>query len=101
MVTVKEATAKAIEFAEAVLPGLLREAVALEEVDTSTKGPQSVWLITLSMPLQDKSALRHLGLTNDITTVLGYGPRQYKTFAVSRKTGEVLSMKIRELATAE
>ena len=31
----------------------------------------------------------------------GKNPREYKTFLVNADTGEVLSMKIRELANAE
>jgi hypothetical protein len=37
----------------------------------------------------------------EVAALLGSGPRDYKTFAVDRDSGEVLSMKIRELAGAE
>jgi len=59
----------------------------LEEVDTDTVDGTDVWVITLSLP--------------DPTPPLGaFRQRQYKTFTVDGLTGEVLSMKIRQLSTA-
>ncbi len=43
------------------------------------------WFITLSMRRED---------------LLGFSRTEYKTFTVDADTGEVLSMKIRELANA-
>jgi hypothetical protein len=84
MITVKEAAAKAIEFAQAML-GVSSTEVLLEEVELSKDGPNDVWLITLSVP-------GRAGIT-----VLR---RDYKKFIVRGDTGEVVSMKIRELASA-
>src|ERR1035438_497549 len=49
MITVKEAVAKAIEFAQGML-GVPASEVLLEEVELGTDGPNDVWLITLSAP---------------------------------------------------
>jgi len=100
MVSVKEATEKAIEFAKTVLHPAQATALRLEEIDTSKRDAESIWLITLSMP--ELSHMTSLMLqTPSITELLGPSRREYKTFAVSRETGEVLSMKIRELANSE
>jgi hypothetical protein len=91
MITVKEAALKAAEFAAGVLDEPRREDLRLEEVEKDGQ----CWLITLSMPsplhplqsavLQMMDAVRR---------------RDYKTFTVDAETGEVLSMKIRQLAGA-
>ena len=83
MITVKEAVAKAIEFAQAMLGAT---DFLLEEVELGKRGPSDVWLITLSVA--GRSGLATLG------------GREYKTFTVRASTGEVVSMKIRELAGA-
>ena len=48
---------------------------------------QDEWLITLSMEGQ-----------NAMQVLTGHMGRDFKTFAVHKETGEVLSMKIRQLA---
>jgi len=57
----------------------------LEEVEHGNEGPYDVWLITLSVPGR---------------TGIGVLGRDYKRCVVRADTGEVLSMKIRELAGA-
>ena len=96
MVTVKEAVLKATEFAHRVFEPQQLTGLLLEEIDTVGTGAESVWLITLSMPTPKPYALP----APDLWGALG-SARTYKTFAVSRENGEVLSMKIRELASAE
>ena len=59
--------------------------ILLEEVERDKEGPNDVWLITLSVP--GRAGLSVLG-------------RDYKRFVVRGDTGEVVSMKIRELAGA-
>ena len=89
MVSVKQAFASAAEFAASVLePDRLKD-LRLEEVETAKANGADVWLITLSMPRP--------GPLNAFAFNLK-GTRDYKTFAVNKDTGEVLSMKIRELA---
>ncbi len=91
MVSVKEAVAKAIEFAQSILePDRISE-LHLEEVEMAKANGEDVWSITLSMP----------GLPSPLYPLLGNRPREYKTFAVNSQTGQVLSMKIRELANTE
>ena len=84
MITVKEAVAKAMEFAQAMLAVPASE-ILLEEVELGKDGPNDVWLITLSAP--GRAGIAVLS-------------RDYKRFIVRADTGEVVSMKIRELAGA-
>lgn len=88
MVTVKEAVANAVQFANSVLDPARTTGMRLEEVDFGEEKNNPVWLITLSMPVQN--SLVNLGLG-----------REYKTFAVHKGTGEVLAMRIRELVGAQ
>lgn len=83
MISVKEAAEKSAQFARGVLGDEGIQALRLEEVEM-TKMPAR-WFITLSMRRED---------------LLGFSRTEYKTFTVDADTGEVLSMKIRELANA-
>jgi hypothetical protein len=87
MVGIKEAVAAAVQFANSVLPPTRTDDIRLEEVEAGDYKGQDVWLITLSM--EGQSAMQIL------TGRLG---RDFKQFAVNKDTGEVLSMKIRQLA---
>jgi hypothetical protein len=92
MVSIKQAFLNAGEFAARVLEPERLTDLRLEEVETAEVNGADVWLITVSMvrpsPINNPLALPFTGL------------RDYKTFAVRKDTGEVLSMKIRELAGA-
>ena len=88
--TVKEAVSKAIEFAASVLNPARIAGIRLEEVEMGEHKGQDVWLITLSMVLPERA----------LTEVLGGRGREFKTFAVHKETGDVLAMRIRELASA-
>ena len=85
MISVKQAVASAVNFAQNILESPRIANLRLEEVDRGKFRGKDVWLITLSMT--------------------GGGPlelgRDYKTFAVDGQKGEVLSMKIRELAGSQ
>lgn len=83
MITVKDAAARAAEFARNVLEEGRGRDLQLEEVEYTKRPPR--WLITLSMPS---------------SSPLGLLAREYKMFTVDAETGEVLSMKIRELTGA-
>jgi hypothetical protein len=89
MVTIKEATQNAMEFARESLGAERTENLLLEEIESSIEDGVDVWRITLSMPDSNRG-----GLTNML------GRRDYKMFAVVKSTGEVLSMKIREMSKA-
>lgn len=87
MVTVKEAARKAVEY----LWDLNREDVTytnvlVEEVEQTDR----YWLITLGY--DSPSVLSAFG---------GKGSRDFKFFKVDRETGEVVSMKIREVEHVE
>jgi hypothetical protein len=87
MVGIKEAVAAAVQFATSVLPPTQITDIRLEEVETGDHKGQGVWIITLSM--EGQKAIQILA------DRMG---RDFKTFAVHMETGEVLSMKIRQLA---
>jgi hypothetical protein len=90
MATIQEATANAIVFARTSL-GLDRtQELRLEEIESATEGGTEVWRITLSMP--DSSPMNALAMFS--------ARREYKTFTVVKSTGEVTSMKIREMSKA-
>ncbi len=91
MATIKEAVQSAVAFAKDTLGPGRTEDLLLEEVESANVNGEDAWLITLSMT-------NSLGLQNAILTLSPNAPRAYKIFTVLKKTGEVTSMKIRELA---
>lgn len=91
MVSVKEAVAKAIAFAENLLEPSGISGLRLEEVERTGINGNGPWSITLSMPRPPSG----------MELFAGKNAREYKTFLVNADTGEVLSMKIREFANAE
>jgi glycine cleavage system aminomethyltransferase T len=96
MVSLKQAVENAMTFATSVLGQERASDLRLEEVETDRLDGQPVWQITLSMlALQGPSASATL-----MSVLVSPPPREYKTFAVSQATGEVLKMKIRVLAAA-
>ncbi len=96
MVSVKEAVANAIEFAQSVLGPDRTSDLRLEEVEKTKINGDDAWSITLSM-LEPSTLLE----VTTLSRVFGKGPREYKTFTVDSQTGNVLSMKIRELVGSE
>jgi hypothetical protein len=88
MATIQEATQNAMAFARESLGPERTKAMQLEEIESATEGGLDVWRITLSMP-DSLNPLAAFG-----------GRRDYKTFAVVKGNGEVLSMKIREMSKA-
>ena len=87
MVGIKDAVAAAVQFATSVLPPTRTADIRLEEVEAGDYKGQDVWLVTLSMEGQ-----------NAMQILTGRMGRDFKTFTVHKETGEVLAMKIRELA---
>jgi len=85
MVSIKQAVANAVAFVQDLLGPNQTNGVRLEEVD----GDANAWIITLSLPSDDDSMQ---------AIVAGTRGRRYKKLTVSKDTGEVLNMKIRELA---
>ena len=75
-------------FAQESLGQERTKSLQLEEIESATESRKEVWRITLSMP-ESLNPLAALG-----------GRRDYKTFAVVKSTGEVLSMRIRDLSRA-
>lgn len=88
MVSVKEAVQIAAAFARETLGAERTSGIRLEEIESGSVNDKDAWLITLSMlpPFEAPQ-------------IFSQGPRDYKIFTVLKGTGEVTSMKIRELAT--
>ena len=91
MATIQEATANAIVFAQTSLGSERTKELRLEEIESVTEGGTEVWRLTLSMPDSN--------LGNALAMMLS-PRREYKTFTVVKSTGEVTSMKIREMSKA-
>jgi hypothetical protein len=92
MVSIKQAFLNAAEFAASVLEPERLTDLKLEEVETAEVNGSDVWLITVSM-------VRPSPISNALAFNFR-GARDYKTMTVRKDTGEVLSMKIREIAGA-
>jgi hypothetical protein len=95
--TIQQAAEHAVAFAKAALGEARTQGLRLEEVETSEIGGDEVWLITLGMYAPED--LHPIGsLLTDVFQ--DRRRREYKTFAIRKRDGEVLWMRIRELANA-
>jgi hypothetical protein len=84
MINVKEASGKATEYLRAFFPDV--EKVQLEEVELTDD--RAYWFITLS----------YEGVSNSVASSLLVGKSvRYKLFKLDAETGEVISMKIRDI----
>ncbi len=84
MINVKEATAKAKEYLNTFFPEA--ERVQLEEVELTDD--KAYWFITLS----------YEGVSNSVASSLLVGKSvRYKLFKLDAESGEVISMKIRDI----
>lgn len=99
MATVQEATRNATIFAQQALGHERTQGMRLEEIESATENGEPVWRITLSMFSHepDESAAGAIAAPSIFG---GLRKREYKTFSVLKDTGEVTSMKIRELSNA-
>jgi len=86
MLDVKEAARRASEYFAGLYDDTKIDDVQLEEVELSEDGKH--WLITLSYPL----------LAAGMVPLNRISHRKYKLFTIDAETGEVKSMKIREVA---
>jgi hypothetical protein len=98
MVSVKEAVESSRRFAMGTLGPERTAGLQLEEVELGKYLDKDAWKITLSMLRPNLFSPNSLA---GAVSIPPYGPRDYKTFLVDRETGEVLSMRIRELAGVE
>lgn len=95
MITIKEARKAAALFAEEVLGPDRVEGTRLEEVEDDVINTHDVWVITLSFSKEPGTMSAYEQMMQNGS---GARPRDYKTFAVDKETGRVISMKIRQLA---
>jgi hypothetical protein len=97
---IKDAVRNAIAFAVGTLGPERTADIRLEEVESSTVNASPVWLITLSSSTTPEgpvaASIRSAGLYRETPA-----DREYKVFTVTKDTGEILSMKIRLLATPD
>ncbi|SRR5579883_1263769 len=91
MVPIPEAVKKAKEFVHSMFE-LPADLIRLEEIDSGDTGGQPAWLITLSVPAPTTS------VSSVFATPGRWQDRDYKTLSLSKETGEVLAVKIREFA---
>lgn len=63
----------------------------LEEIERETYKSEDVWIVTLSFP-RDLSQIPTIAR-------LGTDPLQYKRFLIDSATGELVAIKLRELAS--
>lgn len=71
------------------LTGIEADRVRLEEVESGRDSKRDVWRITLSRPNSEVFEF-----------VRGRPARDYKLITIDKKTGRVVSMKIREVVNA-
>ena len=88
MISVKQATDNSVNFLKTIDSSV--EDILIEEVEFDTINQE--WLITLSFS--------HLISTRNLSSVFNEKTK-YKIFKVDSTTGEVLSMKIRQLSAAQ
>ncbi len=89
----QEGVYRAMEFAKGSLGDTRIRDLRLEEIDSTTVEGTEAWLITLSSEFPpNPMRIPGLGRRPLIGAELD---RDYKVFAVSKDTGEVLSMKMR------
>lgn len=93
MLTVKEAVKAAEAWIQELYPKSALQHLRLEEVELSDDGHR--WYITLGWV---ERAVRENALTAALDREVRALPRVYKTLEVDAETGEVKSMKIREVA---
>ena len=85
MIGMKEAVAKAVEYAEIALGNTRTTGVLLEEIRSDEVKGHDAWLITISIP-KPQSA---------IAALTARDPRDYKTIVVNKDTGEFVELTIR------
>jgi hypothetical protein len=98
MVTIQQAVSLPVAFAEATLGKEQTASARLEEVETLTVDGKEAWHITLSFRSLDPPS--PLASAFESLAALRTPARFYKSFTILKETGEVISMKIRELAGA-
>jgi hypothetical protein len=91
-VDIDQAVRNAIAFAVKSLGPERTAMIRLEEIESSEVDGKPVWLITLSAGTNPLNAHLNRLIGADFD-------REYKVYTVTKDTGEVLSMKIRLLAT--
>jgi hypothetical protein len=96
--TIQEATGNARNFAIQALGPERTQGIRLEEIESSTENDQPVWYITLSMLSHEPDGDLPPKAISASSIFGGARKREYKTFSVLKDTGEVTSMKIRELS---
>ena len=83
---------EAVRIAKQSAVDMLNESgTSLEEIERESYKDRDVWSITLSLP-------RHLEQLEPLAR-LGAEPLQYKPFLIDVETGQLLALKLREVAS--
>jgi len=89
MIDVKQA----VQIAKAKAAEMLEKgSFSLEEIERDLYKSRDVWSITLGVPRDVNGVSLNFGIKPD--------PLQYKRFLIDAETGELLAMKLREIATS-
>jgi hypothetical protein len=84
---------QAIQIAKAKAAEMLDQtAIDLEEIEREVYKSREVWSITLSIPRDPRQL-------NPLAAALGPDRRRYKRFLIDAETGELVAMKLREVAS--
>ena len=94
-IPVRDAYASAVEFARQVIGDF---PFSLEEIDRGEYKGTPVWELTLGYPTPEEpdSSRTLADLGKQYASLLGTRTKTYKRFFVDQRTGEVISMKLRE-----
>ena len=82
---------QAVQIAKEKAAEVLNEAGTLEEIERESYKDRDVWSITLSLPRDLNRLAPFVRITAD--------PLQYKKFLIDAQSGELLAMKLREVAS--
>jgi hypothetical protein len=82
---------KAVELAKEKAAELFSAASSLEEIERDSDRDREVWSITLGLP-------RELGSLSALAQ-LSVDRRQYKRFLIDVETGELVAVRMREVAS--
>jgi hypothetical protein len=91
LATIQQTVQAAAAFAQETLGADRTGGLQLEEIDSGKSNGDEVWLITLSMVIPPNFSI------NAAFDALS-AKREYNVFSVLKNSGEVVSMRIRELA---
>ena len=98
MIGIKEAVAKAVEYAEIALGNARTAGVLLEEIRSDVVKGHDAWLITISIP-RPQSAMSPAASIS--AAFAARDPRDYKTVVVNKDNGDFIELTIRPVLASQ